>query len=136
MRILLVEDDDDTRTVIAFHLRSAEHGVVEARDGEEALALYSQGTPFDVVVTDIHMPIMNGLELARQLRTRSKTVKIVIMSGADASPPLGVFFVAKPFTRELLFDALHRAVTSSPTAESEQPLTGSGSRRSRARRHR
>ena len=69
-RILLVEDDDDLRDLIAENLAAAGYEVVEARDGEgfidrltEALTVDEQGLGFDVVVSDIQMPAFSALDV-------------------------------------------------------------------------
>jgi CheY-like chemotaxis protein len=64
-RVLVVEDNAFNREVIVEQLRTLGYEPGEAASGEEALAL---GTDFDVVITDIHMPGMDGYELARRLR--------------------------------------------------------------------
>lgn len=60
--ILIAEDDEGLRSTIAELLRTDRHHVVEAGDGEAALRVL-RGRPFDVLVLDLHMPKMNGLQL-------------------------------------------------------------------------
>lgn len=77
-RILVVDDDPHIRDLLAFALAKAEYAVEEAGDGEEALAAIMARAP-DLVVLDINMPRLNGLDLCRKLRG---------MGGAAAGVPI------------------------------------------------
>jgi CheY-like chemotaxis protein len=81
-RVLLVEDDRDTREMYCEYLSFSGMDVTEARDGRRALERAAQQPP-DVVVTDIAMPVMDGLELSRRLRaaTATRDVPIIAVSG-------------------------------------------------------
>ncbi|MFB3109478.1 MAG: response regulator, partial [Candidatus Binatia bacterium] len=65
-QILLVEDDGEVREALSAQLQSEGYGVVEAKSGNEALELV-QRTPFDVVLTDVQMPGLNGIELLKHI---------------------------------------------------------------------
>ena len=67
--VLLVEDDSDVRTVCADLLRHHGFQVLGARNGEEGLALAIEHRP-DVILMDLDMPVMNGIEATRRLRAR------------------------------------------------------------------
>ena len=70
-RILIVDDDATLRTALARYLQNRGYGVQEARSGVEALSIF-EADPVDVVVSDVMMPEMDGLEFCRRLRaTRS-----------------------------------------------------------------
>lgn len=79
-KILLVEDEADSQRLIGSILLSAKHEVVLAEDGREALA-YVRENHVDVVVTDLRMPVLNGLRLIRELRDKGDTIPIVAVSG-------------------------------------------------------
>ena len=81
-RILIIEDNDSLRTILRTALSKAGYEVTEAGDGTSGLASYRQD-PFDVVVTDILMEGIEGLETIRELRRDYPQVKIIAMSGAD-----------------------------------------------------
>jgi CheY-like chemotaxis protein len=86
--ILVVDDEHHVRQVVCIALERAGYTVREARDGEEALELYREN-PSDVVVTDLIMEPMGGLELISHLRREFPKAKIIAMSaymGALASP--------------------------------------------------
>lgn len=66
--ILAVDDSASMRQMVAFTLKSAGHSVTEASDGNEALTL-AKSAQFDLVFSDVNMPNMDGLSLARELRS-------------------------------------------------------------------
>jgi CheY-like chemotaxis protein len=81
MAIILVADDDEfSRHLLATQLRQAGHRVYEAHDGSEALDFYMASAPH-AVITDLQMPHMNGHELIAKLRKVGTTVPIVAVSG-------------------------------------------------------
>jgi CheY-like chemotaxis protein len=83
MRVLIVEDSCDLRHLYARVLRRAGFRVYEASNGREALARLSGIAP-DVILTDIMMPELDGIELIRRLRSRPATaaIPIVLMTAA------------------------------------------------------
>lgn len=82
MNILLVEDDRDSRAGVADFLREMGHSVTECGDGEAALAAFGAGD-FPMVLSDIKMPKMSGIELLRSIKARAgeKTGDIVLFTG-------------------------------------------------------
>ncbi len=129
-KILVVDDDGHIREVVRFALETAGHTVLEAADGAAALRRFRE-EPCDVVVLDILMPEMDGLEVCRKLRERSP-VPIVFLSSRDEEIDrvIGLEigaddYVTKPFSpRELVarVKALLRRIAA-PTAETnEAPL--------------
>jgi CheY-like chemotaxis protein len=108
--VLLVEDEPNIRAFVGDFLRSTGHVVIEAPDAATTLSMAErlQG-PLDLLLTDIRMPGMNGVELARQLLTARPTLKVIFMSGSVDPPTFqgamrlpGSRFLAKPFTTEAL----------------------------------
>lgn len=86
-KILVVDDDPDCQRLFKAHLSRSGHEVIEAESGDAALCIVPQENP-DVVVMDVMMPGMNGIECARQLKSNRSTadIPILISSGrADAS---------------------------------------------------
>ena len=116
-RVLVVDDQRSVRWVVARMLRSRGVETVEAGDGTEALAaLHDGGAAFDLVLTDLRMPEMGGVELACAVRVEDPALPVVAMlgwSGGYTMPELEQAFDAillKPFRPEILFDALHGAM--------------------------
>ena len=103
--ILLVEDEPAVRQLFSQALARAGYKVHEARNGQEALKVFDQhGDGVDLLLTDMRMPYMGGAELARQLRTRRSTLKLLCISGYAGGNELEFSgdFLAKPFSRDEL----------------------------------
>jgi CheY-like chemotaxis protein len=80
--VLLVEDSDAVRDLVAFMLESGGLTVLQASGGEEALALARRGdAPIDLLLTDIVMPSMSGVELADRLERERPGMRILFMTG-------------------------------------------------------
>jgi DNA-binding response OmpR family regulator len=117
-RILLVDDEDSIQTLLSYPLRKEGYEVVQASDGSEALARFSEDT-FDLVVLDVMMPRMDGLETCRRLRATS-TVPIIMLTAKaeEIDKVLGLElgaddYITKPFSmhefRSRVKAALRRA---------------------------
>ena len=103
--ILLVEDEPAVRQLFSQALMRAGYRVHEARNGNEAMQLFEQhGDSVDLVLTDMRMPFMGGADLARELRSRRQTLKLLCISGYPGGTDLEFSddFLAKPFSREEL----------------------------------
>jgi CheY-like chemotaxis protein len=116
---LLVADDDDlVRATIVATLEDAGYDVVEVGDGEEALAFLDAGeSAVAGFVSDIRMPKLDGLELARVVAHRWPRIALVLVSGYPtggrlAGVPESAVFVPKPFKLEELAAAVKRALSS------------------------
>jgi CheY-like chemotaxis protein len=116
-RVLVAEDEQLVRNVVVRTLRAAGFEVVAAVSGDAALALALADTAgFDLLVSDMQMPGLDGRRLAAELRTRQPTLRVLFMSGysdgAFEGEPMGegASFVAKPFTARELAAAARRAL--------------------------
>jgi DNA-binding response OmpR family regulator len=101
--ILLVEDEPAVRQLFATALSRAGYTVFEARNGEEAMKVFDQhGEAIDLLLTDMKMPYMGGADLARQLRERKDSLKLICISGYGGAGATAVAsdFLAKPFSRD------------------------------------
>ncbi len=115
-RVLVVDDDESFREVMAFQLSEDGHEVGRASDGAAALRAFDE-KPYPVVVTDLKMPHMSGLELLRALKERSADVVVVMITAfgdtatAVESMKAGAFdFLPKPCDRTHLKLVVGRAV--------------------------
>jgi len=110
-RILIIEDQDDNRTIMRDLLNTAGYRLIEAVDGEEGVKLAQSERP-DLILMDIQLPILDGYEATRRIRAsvELKSVPIIAvtsyaLSGDDAKARAAGCdcYVAKPFSpRELL----------------------------------
>jgi DNA-binding response OmpR family regulator len=117
-RILLVDDEQSLQTLLSYPLRKDGYDVVQATDGREALARFGEQT-FDLVVLDVMMPKLDGLEVCKRLRARS-TVPIIMLTAKteEIDKVLGLElgaddYITKPFSlrefRSRVRAALRRA---------------------------
>lgn len=83
-RILIIDDDRDIRHPLRLALEHAGHEVLEAQDGAEGLRLWVDSGA-DLVITDVHMPEMDGLEVIMELAALSPGVKIIALSGGEST---------------------------------------------------
>jgi two-component system response regulator YesN len=130
-KVFFVEDEIVTREGIRDNVDWAGHGFEfcgEASDGELALPLLQAATP-DVLITDIKMPFMDGLQLCKLIRERMPRVKLVILSGHDEfqyaqqAIKLGVTdYLLKPITVQDMHNVLHKIFGQLEQAEHEQEV--------------
>jgi two-component system, OmpR family, alkaline phosphatase synthesis response regulator PhoP len=106
MRILLVEDEDHIRKLMKLNLEIDGFEVIEAVDGFKALE-FIRTQHFDLIVLDIMLPSVNGLDICENIRLKDKSVKIIIVSAKDsvqdriAGLKLGADdYLSKPFNLE------------------------------------
>ena len=82
--VLVVDDDDDLLKVLSWMLSTMDFDVITARDGKEGLRLFIE-SPCDIVLTDWNMPRMDGLSMARHIKTVSPHIPIILITGEDRS---------------------------------------------------
>jgi len=105
-RILLVEDDNAVRSFVARALEIDSHRVVEAEDGEDGLEIFvADNDGFDLVLTDIQMPQLDGIQMSEALSKACPGQKILMMTGyanqrerAANLESIIIDVVQKPFT--------------------------------------
>ncbi len=116
--ILIVDDSASMRQLVTFALKNAGYEVIAAVDGKDALGKL-KGTKVDMVVTDLNMPNMDGIELTRQLRSSpaSKFIPVVLLTteSQDAKKQEGRAagasgWIVKPFNPEQLISVIKKFV--------------------------
>jgi len=120
-RVLVIDDNPDIRLTAQALLEAEGFQVSVARDGAEALAL-QRASPFDVVVTDIYMPGMEGVETIHELRKHFPATRILAMSGGGKAGKVDYMQVArqlgaaktlrKPFVPRELVEAVRELAFS------------------------
>jgi CheY-like chemotaxis protein/DNA-binding MarR family transcriptional regulator len=141
--VLLVEDDDDVRAALAEELRHYDFDVREAGSGEDALRLISESILPDMLVTDIRLPGINGMDFILAIRQRPETAHLpcIIMTGygskrsAVEAMKLGaVDFLDKPVEVADLVLTLERVASPPPTLVNQTPAASAFRKRREIRR--
>jgi CheY-like chemotaxis protein len=106
-RVLVVDDEPVIRRTVCRMLEAAGHVTREAGSGNQAIALFTQGERFDVMLSDVRMPDGDGPTAAARVRAIAPGTRVVLMSGyQDHVDESADAFVAKPFTRGVLLAAV------------------------------
>jgi len=115
-RILFIDDDQGGRKMAVFNLVQAGHDVDEADNGRVGLDRFDPGR-HDLVITDVRMPGLSGIEVTRSIRQRTKDVSILVITAfgnietAVEAMKAGAYdFVLKPFSRDQLMLVVNRAL--------------------------
>ena len=142
-RILLVDDEQPIQTLLSFPLQRDGYDVVQASDGREALTRFAEQT-FDLVVLDVMMPRMDGLEVCRRLRARSSVPIIMLTAKSEEiDKVLGLElgaddYITKPFSmrefRSRVKAALRRAGMAQADEDAERTIEVFGLRIDPAKR--
>jgi len=129
--ILLVDDEESIQTLLTYPLERDGYRVVQARDGEEALRQFG-GDSFDLVVLDIMLPRLDGLEVCKRIRAQSNVPIIMLTArGEELDKVLGLElgaddYITKPFSirefRSRVRALLRRASTPHLAGEREEVL--------------
>ena len=105
LSILVVDDEQPIRELLSWMLGDAGHVVHEAAEGKAALDFLRTNQPVDIILSDINMPGMDGIELSRCVGTEWPGLPVLLISGRP--PPAGVrAFIAKPFRWDVLASAI------------------------------
>ncbi|MGI8556557.1 MAG: response regulator [Pyrinomonadaceae bacterium] len=127
--ILIIEDDEDSRLMLKLLLEMWKYQVVEATDGWEAVRL-AETLRFDLILTDVKLPQLDGFETTRRLRESENTnrVPIIILSGCAednyrrTARAVGADdYLVKPINFELLENTLKKYLVRQPTNSRENP---------------
>jgi len=117
---LVVDDDTEMRSLVRLILETEGYSVVEAAHGEEALGLIGPNPVPDVIVTDLAMPVLNGVALIERLESepRTATIPIVVVSASDEARALQTSgrvdaVVRKPFNATAFAECIRGLATTS-----------------------
>ncbi len=115
--ILLVEDEDAVRLFGARALRNKGYTVIEARSGEQAVEVLHNEEAIDVLISDVVMPGMDGVTLARFVRMERPSIRVILISGYSEDvarngidPDEGIHFLPKPFSLKQLAGAVKQVM--------------------------
>ena len=132
LRVLAVDDEPAIRRFLRTSLSSQGYSVLEAEDGATALAMLRRNA-VDVIVLDLGLPGMDGLEVIRQLREQGSSIPIIVLSsrtdetGKVKALDLGADdYVTKPFGMDELLARIRAAVRHRLQQEGEKPLFRAG----------
>ena len=127
MKILLIEDDDITRELLAVKLSAARYVVDQAADGELGLELASL-LPYDLVLLDLQLPKIDGLNVCRELRNRGNTTPILMLTAQDAQEDIVAGldtgaddYVTKPFEMGQILARIRALLRRGATATDQAP---------------
>jgi two-component system, OmpR family, response regulator len=143
-RILLVDDEQPIQTLLSFPLQRDGYEVVQAADGPEALERFDEQI-FDLVVLDVMLPRMDGLEVCRRLRAKGETVPIIMLTAKseEIDKVLGLElgaddYITKPFSirefRSRVRALLRRAAAPRHEAREDEVIESDGLKIDLARR--
>jgi CheY-like chemotaxis protein len=118
--VLVVDDNGSVRAYVKATLESEGFRTLEAEDGELGLELVRKvGSDIDLVISDIQMPRLDGIQLANSVRAEFPKIPIILISGyvdvALQNQP-GVEFIPKPFLPSTLFNMVRKMVAMAKTA--------------------
>ena len=128
-KLLLVEDEHLLRGLIAQFLRSEGYEIVEAADGSEGAEFYAAQGPFDLVLLDLNLPILSGVEVCRSIKGRHPTQAVIICSAAILDSHVAALramdveqFLSKPYHPLDLLDLIAAELSRGNGSElSERP---------------
>jgi DNA-binding NtrC family response regulator len=131
IQVLVVDDDEDWRSVIADVLAGEGFSVITASDGRAACVSLQRSRPA-VVVTDVDMPVMTGRELLAWLRSTDRTLPVIVVTGEDelaidANCPDAFRVLRKPASADAIVSAVREALLCR-----SEPLAGKISRAAKA----
>ncbi len=119
--LLLVEDESVLRTLVAQFLRNEGYDVQEAEDGGEGVRQFLEGGPFDLLLVDLKMPVLSGVDVCRRVKRTKPEQRVMVCSAAisreheDALRGVGVtHLLTKPYHPESLLAHIRQELARQP----------------------
>ncbi len=129
-RILIVDDDETIRSTLSDYFTDIGYDVVTADDGEDALAKFIP-EKFDCIISDLFMPVVDGLELLKRIRLQDSDVSFLIITGipgvdsaVNAMKEGAYDYITKPFHMEDIRLKVERAIHVKKTEQSLKKVKG------------
>ncbi len=110
--ILVVDDDAEVREIVAEYLMDSGHRVLQAEGGLEALRVLDRASDVDLVITDVRMPDISGIELADQITRDLPCPKVILISGYFVPQQINWRVLRKPFRMHELEEAIQAELAS------------------------
>jgi DNA-binding NtrC family response regulator len=127
--ILVVDDDEEVRRIIAEYLTEMGHCVLQAANGVEALRVLKEVPTVALVITDIRMPDMTGVELSEALARQREEVRVILISGYFLAQTAGRRTLRKPFHMRELQAAVEEELALGAARHSQRSLGSRPNRR-------
>lgn len=118
-KILVVDDSDHVRDTLKEALEASGHTTIPAINGEEAFSTFEKQNDFELIITDLNMPVMDGMQLCQKIYTKykDKTPPILVLS-SEADPALKnqskqygvVGWIVKPFKDEVIGSVVDKII--------------------------
>ena len=119
-RILIIDDEEEVRDILKMHLESAGYKVIEANDGEDGIKKMREGANLlqvGLIITDIRMPKINGVEAIDYLRTNSPSKPIMVITGyPDTELAISLLkkgvkeYLVKPVEKNVLLEKVKKVL--------------------------
>lgn len=129
-KVLVIDDDESMLELAAFHLQAQGYEVTGAKTGEEGLKLV-EGDHFDLALTDLQLPDLDGIEVVKRLKETTQDIEIIMISGygsvakaVEATKAGAFYFVEKPIEFEELMVLIEKAIERREQAEEIKRLRG------------
>ena len=110
--ILVVDDDAEVREIVAEFLADSGHHVLQADGGLSALHVLETTAEVDLVITDVRMPDISGIELAERIASERRGLKVILISGYFVARQTGLRLLRKPFRMKELEEAVQAELAS------------------------